>query len=97
MKKTQLQTDFEYSVSKYIHAFELKQDLSFEFWIADRIGEVATFGDIFIFDFSDIRFDIDTDQPKDNILKWNDIQMDLHEKKKQTFNYSSWCMGLRKV
>jgi len=96
MIKTQLQKDYEYSVKKYIQVFELKQDLSFEFWVSDDIGTIGNFSD-FMINFEDIRYDIDTSQPKGNIIKWYDFTFELYSKEKKYINYKSYCMGLRKL
>lgn len=66
-----LKDRFEKVVYEYVYKFALKQDLGFDGFIGNRIGETATFGDYF-FDLSFIRYDINNDIPKGKILDWYD-------------------------
>ena len=76
----------------YIRAFEKKQGLLFDEWI-DYL-EVADFGVFSTFYLSDIRHDIDTKQPKENIINWHYAVLDNYSEK-GFINYKSWCMGKR--
>lgn len=84
-----LKKQFQAISQKYIQAFEKKQGMHFEFWVADRVGEIACFGDIFI-SLSDIRYDIDTDQPKGKILKWYDYRLEDNDSSINYYNYCKW-------
>lgn len=87
-----LKEKYERIVNAYIKEFEKKQDMQLEFWVGDEVGGICTFGDVLFFSFDDIRHDIDTNQPKGQILDWlyQSIERDGH-----TMNYKSWSMGLR--
>jgi len=90
----EIKTKYEQAVNDYILEFCEKQGVDFDYWVQD----IAFFGDI-MFNFDDIRHDIDTNQPKDNIINWYDATLEhctsLKEIEKKFINYNSWCMGLR--
>ncbi len=79
-------------VQEYIDKFCKKQDVRFEFWVAELVGEIACFGDVLYFNFSDIVFDINTKQPKGKIIDWVYYNLELEDK---SLNYSSYCKGYR--
>lgn len=68
----ELEAKYNAVVRKYIEEFEKKQGVNFEFWVADRVGEMACFGAYF-FDFIDIRVDINENVSKDVILEWHNF------------------------
>ena len=86
-----IKQEFEAAVHKIIKAFEKKQDLEFQFFVADDVTDVAFFGDVDFFKFSDIYHDITTNQPKGLIKKclYECLDHDSY------INYKSYCMGLR--
>ena len=73
-------------VSQIVNEFAIKQKLSFEFWFADRVGDIAICGD-YSFNLTDIIHDLRTKQTPGNIIQWYNNA--------NGFNYQSWCMGLR--
>lgn len=75
-----------------IKAFEKKQDVRFQYFIADDITGVADFGDILLFNVSDIWHDLTTEQPKGLIVEWQEANV---ENDGNFINYKSYCMGLR--
>ena len=88
-----LQDRFRSVCMDYIMRFCEKHDLNFEGWVGDRVGETAEIGDMFL-DFSDIRYDIDTEQKSGTIEKWWDYSYDLSMLEcPKTINYRSWCAG----
>lgn len=89
--KTKLQKNYEKACMAYIREFEEKHNMSMEFWIADRIGEWAMFGDVAL-QFSDIVYDIDTQQPRRYIWDWH---YDNLKYPNNNINYHSYCKGLR--
>lgn len=89
MSKHKLQYDFENAVNAYIEAFCKKQDLTFDFWIADRIGEMAAFTPFWFFTFDDIRRDIDQEIEAGVIKEWHESTMN------KDINYISYLMGAR--
>jgi len=86
-----LSSNYKAACVAYIRAFEKKQGMEFFGWIGDYVGELADFSG-WVFNLSDIIHDIDTKQPKGNIIAWYDACIDNAP---QRINYSSWCMGLR--
>jgi hypothetical protein len=77
----------------YIMRFCEKHDLNFEGWVGDRVGGTAEIGDMLL-DFSDIRYDIDTEQKVGTIEKWWDYSYGLAMLEcPKTINYRSWCAG----
>jgi len=89
---TGLEKRYNAIVQEYIDKFSKKQGLELEHWVADRVGEIACFGCVFFFNFSDIVFDINTKQPKGQIIDWLYYLLDNEG---QSLNYSSYCKGFR--
>lgn len=87
-----LKEKYKRIVHAYIKEFEKKQDVQLEYWVGDKVGGICTFGDVLFFSFDDIRHDIDTNQPKGQILDW--LYQSI-ERISNRINYASWCMGLR--
>jgi hypothetical protein len=91
---------YNLAVQNYVEAFCKKTGFEFDGWVADKVGEVGLFMD-FYFDFQDIKYDIDTKQPKGKIIQWHDYNVDYNTNIKDTndyinINYSSYCMGARR-
>jgi hypothetical protein len=86
-----IKQEFEAAVHKIIKAFEKKQDLEFQFFVGDDVTDVAFFGDVDFFKFSDIYHDITTNQPK-GLIKQCLYECLDHD---NYINYKSYCMGLR--
>lgn len=66
-----------------------KQDVSFDFWIADIEGEIADFVGYSIA-FSEIRYDIDNGIEKGKIFDYQDFALECYELKKPIINYRTW-------
>jgi len=81
---------YEAVCNSYIEDFCKKQGLYFEDWVGDRVGEIANISS-YSFYFSDIKYDIDTNQPAGQIIDW----MDDQEQSETRFNYFSYSLGLR--
>lgn len=98
MKKEILKQNFEKACVDYIEYFCKKQDMYFEFWVADEVGGVACFGDYF-FNLTDIILDIESEQPAELILDWqNEISgQDPANGKSVFINYRSYIKGLRLI
>ena len=80
-----LQQQYHKIVNKYIRKFEKKQGMYFEYWVADRKGEVACFGDFF-FEFSELRFDIDNNITVGKIIDWHNYIGSFEG----TINFENW-------
>lgn len=89
-----LKDNLEKATMDIVKAFEKKQDMYFQFFVADDFTGIACFGDILYFNISDICHDVFTEQPKGLIVEWLE---DCMENEKQTINYQSYCKGLRFV
>lgn len=83
--------NYEKAVNEIIDYFCEKQDLDFEYWAGDCVGEVACFGDIFL-NFDDIIHDLKNDAPKGLIIDWYFEQLD---NERININYRSYIMGAR--
>jgi len=94
MKETQeIKQKYEKLCMEYVLRFCEKHDLNFEGWVADRVGETAEIGDMLL-DFSDIRFDLDSERKVGEIEKWWDYSYDLAMLEcPKTINFRSWCLG----
>jgi hypothetical protein len=89
----QLKSLYEIACMQYIEMFEKKQGMRFEYWVGNLVGEVAMVGD-YTLNFSDIVYDINSNQPKRKILKWQNESIDRVMVGKQTMNYYSYSKGL---
>lgn len=88
----ELKQQYEKIVSQYVAIFCKKHEIYFESWVCDIIGETACFGDVLYFNFLDIVYDINTNQPKDLIIEWLYYCLDNKDK---TINFYSYSKGLR--
>lgn len=84
-------------IMEYIHIFEAKQDMFFEYWAGDDVGAVACFGDLY-YDFQDIRYDLENEIEKDLIIEWHDYTLNQHYKDPDApiINYKNWISLNRK-
>lgn len=79
---------YEAICNDYLQEFCKKQDFEFYYWIS--IGEIAVIRGYFL-NFSDIKLDIDTNQPAGQFFKW----LKAKDKRNQKINYYSYTLGLR--
>ena len=86
-----LKKQYESICNEYVTQFCIKQDIEFEGWVNYDVGSVACCGD-FIFNFRDIVWDINSNQPKGNIANWYYENSETPEK---AINYFSYTKGLR--
>jgi len=99
----QLRKEYESICTKYLNLFALKHSLTFEFWISDEIGSIASFGDTFFFTMDNIMEDINNDYPKNIIMDWHWHCLDVDQylkndkdaPKKPCPNLSHYAMGAR--
>jgi hypothetical protein len=86
-----LKRRLEKAVMDYTEAFCKKQGLPFDWWSLERIGTLGCFGNYY-FTFDDIKYDMDTDQPKGLITQWQD---ECLEKGCTKINYYFYSKGIR--
>jgi hypothetical protein len=86
-----LKRRLEKAVMDYTEAFCKKHEVELDFWLLDQIGSLGCFGDYY-FTFSDIKYDMDTDQPPRFIIQW---QEDCVEKGCTYISYYSYSKGIR--
>lgn len=99
MTKKELKNLYKIACNEYCKVFVKKQKLSMDYfdWIGGEVGSIASFNDQYFFNMGDIKFDVDTKQPKGLILQWQDDSTEYHFKDggTQTINYKSYTIGLR--
>ena len=86
-----LQRDYDSVCNKYISKFCKKQELEFEGWVGDLVGQIAYCGD-FYYNFHDIVLDVNSEQPKGVIIDW---YYDTLNNPKKAMSYYSYTKGLR--
>jgi hypothetical protein len=75
----------------YCNEFARKQSTRFDSWVGDYVGGKACF-DGFVFDFEDVRFDIDTNQPRRLARMWYFANLDSFIKKGESIKYKDWVL-----
>ena len=89
--RREMKESFNLAVMKYVNYFLEKQGYEYiEHWIGEP-GDIAEIADRY-FNFRDIKYDIDTEQPAGRIIDWDDMCL---ENQKFNINYESYCLGLR--
>jgi hypothetical protein len=91
IKLNELQKQYEFVCNEYVGRFCNKQEMEFEGWVGNTIGEIAYCND-FYFSFQDIVLDMNSKQPKGAIIDWYYENLDIPEKH---INYLSYIKGLR--
>ena len=86
MKNLSLKERYETLVDIYIDHFCKKHDCEFEWWVADRIGEIAYVNGYYI-QFDDLRLDIDEKVEKTKIWQHLDYVSDATNTSVNFFNY----------
>ncbi len=85
--------------AQIIEAFCQKQEMYFEYWADNEDQQIACFGDVLFFNFSEIEYDLRTNQPKGLIVQYCydslEANQDLEHEKRIFINYQSYCMGAR--
>lgn len=90
-KNDKLKGNYVKSCNEIVELFCKKQDLDFEFWVGDAVGEVASCGSYY-FSLKDIILDLDKDLKKGIIIQWYNDSFGSLQK---YMNYNSYTMGLR--
>lgn len=91
-----LQKCFNEVCNKYALQFAEKHEYSFDGWVADKVGEVATMGDYSV-DFREIKYDIDNDIDADEYVKYYDYCLEVTALNQTVPNYESWCKGCPRI
>lgn len=91
MALKELKSGYNYYCGEYISKFCEKHELDFDGWTGNTIGGIACCGDCY-FNFQDIVWDINSEQPKGLILEW---YWDTLDNPKKSINYYSFSKGLR--
>jgi len=91
IKLTDLREKYDFVCNEYVKKFCKKQEMEFEGWVGDTVGEIACCNDFF-FSFSDIVLDINSSQRKGLIIDWYYENLETPNK---SINYYSYTKGLR--
>ena len=93
----ELNLQYQFICNEWVQKFCNKQQIEFDGWVGDEIGGIASFACQYFFNLSDIILDLNTKQPKGNILNWQseDVDFNMFNEKQQHINYKSYTMGLR--
>ena len=90
-----LKERYEVVVEEYLTAFCQRNGFERKdgYWVGDRPGEIFDIADMF-FDFREIRFDVDSNQPAKQIIDWHwkMVENALDKPFPDPFpNYENWC------
>ena len=85
----ELKKRLEKSILEYIKFFEKKHKVEFDYWVADRTGEIAVFGDYFL-NFGDIRLDLENDVSERIMFEWYDLSLNAALIEKEFPNYQTY-------
>ena len=83
-KALSIEVRYNRAINDFIRIFEEKQGLEFTMWANDEVGSIAFFND-YAFDFTDIKFDLLTNQKKGLIIEYYEW-----EGNENTISYSNW-------
>lgn len=87
-----LKYEYEIMCQKYIDVFTEKQSMDKDGW-TNYVGGIYGFNQIYFFNFDEIRWDIDTNQPPLLITDW--FLEKIYEKEDKRISYVSYTKGLR--
>ena len=92
-----LKTQYEKICNQIVKMFCAKQDVDFDFWIGDQVGEEASFINEYYFTMAEIILDLQSKQTKGFIFEWQraDIDFNMFRKEYVKINYASYIKGLR--
>lgn len=75
--------------------FATKHDLTFDYFIGDIIGEVASFSLEYSFYMCDIIYDLESEQEAGKAVEWYGYVLDNSPIQEFEINYKSYCEGGR--
>ena len=92
-----LKEKYEATCNEWVNLFCEKQELEFDGWVGNEVGGIAGFATQYFFNLSDIILDLNSNQPKGLILRWqNDgVSFNMFKETTKYINYKSYTMGLR--
>ena len=68
-------------------------DAHYGYWVGDDIGTMYCYGETHNLTMEDIIYIVENDIEEDEVLAWEDYQLDAHEFGFKTPNLRSWHMG----
>jgi hypothetical protein len=94
MKQKDALQNYRNACNDIVSVFARKQGLTFDFWVADEIGGVACFGDIYFFSLQDMLYDIEGRRKKGLILQWIEDAVEANEKEPdiEFASYREYCL-----
>lgn len=85
--------------NEIVKKFAEKQDLCFDGWFNDEVGNIASFEEGYYFDFTDIFHDLIKNKPKGFIMQWQneEVKFNVHKTAKDQLKvgYNMYCLGFR--
>jgi len=66
--------DNAFELLRYDKEFEKKTEISFDYWVGNKIGEIADFSSMY-FDFVIMKFFVENNYPTDYLLDWYDLEI----------------------
>ena len=89
MSKLNLKKQYEFVCNEYVIIFCDKQEIDFDGWVGDTIGGIACCND-FYFNFQDIVWDVNSNQPKGTIIDWYSQNLYSPENSKNYYSYTKF-------
>ena len=75
--------------------FAVKHDLTFDYFIGNRVGETASFSLEYSFHMCDIVYDLESEQEAGKAVEWYGYVLDNAPIQEFEINYKSYCEGGR--
>lgn len=82
-----IKQQYEKVCKEYVEEFCKKQDLEFDYFVCDLVGDVSSYSSTYFFNFQDIVWDINSNQKKGRIIDW---YWESLENTENAINYYSW-------
>lgn len=83
-----------YAICKeYVFYFSQKHEYVFSYWVGGEKGGIACFIDQYFFSTENIIFDVNTNQPKNQIFEWMDYCV---ERELPGLSYQEYIANLKK-
>jgi hypothetical protein len=98
-RKTSLSVAYDNACNDYAKAFAEKHEMDYSdaFWVGEDVGTILCIGD-YSFNFQEIRYDMDYDIDKDEIIKYYDYCTRAYSLGfEKIMNYENWCKGCPRI